>query len=207
MNNSYVYGILEDAQNNLWCSTNGGLTRFDKSTFHFTNYMVKDGLQNNEFNTGAYHKGSSGRFYFGGVKGLNWFDPIEVDGNASSPVISITDFFVGDKRINDSIIRSEKKMVLQHFQNDLAIRFSVFDFSKPESNKVQYQLIDWDEKPITTYSQFIEYRNLLPGNYQLKYSGSNSTNRWSKEETLLIIIEAPFWQRWWFYSIVTAFII
>jgi hypothetical protein len=39
---------------------------------------VNDGLQSNEFNGGAFHKGKSGKMYFGGVYGLNILDPQKI---------------------------------------------------------------------------------------------------------------------------------
>ncbi|MBI3194566.1 MAG: hypothetical protein HYZ34_08905, partial [Ignavibacteriae bacterium] len=51
--NNVVYGILEDEQNNLWLSTNRGISRFNPATGQFRNYDVDDGLQANEFNNRA----------------------------------------------------------------------------------------------------------------------------------------------------------
>jgi ligand-binding sensor domain-containing protein len=58
--NNVVYGILPDKNDNLWLSTNKGLSKFNSREKIFRNYDVKDGLQSNEFNTGAYYKSKSG---------------------------------------------------------------------------------------------------------------------------------------------------
>ena len=62
-------------QNRIWLSTNLGIFRFDLETFEVKNFDMNDGLQSNEFNGGAYHRGANGRLYFGGVYGLNVIDP------------------------------------------------------------------------------------------------------------------------------------
>ena len=59
--NGVVYGILEDEQGHLWMSTNFGISRFDPETETFRNFDAGDGLQSNEFNSGAYAKGRNGR--------------------------------------------------------------------------------------------------------------------------------------------------
>lgn len=204
MNSSYVYGILEDEQGRLWCSTNGGICCFDKAKNTFVNYTNKDGLQSNEFNSGAFHAGSSGNFYFGGVNGVNWLNPREMDVDSISATCAITGLSVSDKQMRDSLIRTQH-IELPYFKNDISVRFSVFDFSKPAGNKVKYQLINWDKKPQITYDLKAEYKNLLPGPYTLIFSASTTKNHWSKEQKFVITILPPFWQRWWFYALVTLF--
>ena len=58
-------------------STNFGISRFDPETETFRNFDAGDGLQSNEFNSGAYAKGRDGEFYFGGINGLTVFNPSE----------------------------------------------------------------------------------------------------------------------------------
>lgn len=198
MNSSYVYGILEDKNERLWCSTNAGISCFDKNKNTFINYTSKDGLQSNEFNSGAFYKGASGNFYFGGVKGLNWFNPQEVDADSVSTPAILTEVVLGDHPLNDSII-AKGKIELPYFKNDISIYFSVFNFTKPESNKIKFQLMGWDKKPQTTYELQADYKNLLPGNYTLVYSASTYNHHWGRDQYFTITILSPFWERWWFY--------
>ena len=71
--NNSIYEILADKYNNLWISTNKGLTRFNPKTKKFRNYDINDGLLSNEFNAGASFIDPDGKFYFGNVKGVNCF--------------------------------------------------------------------------------------------------------------------------------------
>ena len=86
--NNVVYGILEDDRGRLWLSTNRGLSRFDPRTATFRSYDVHDGLQSSEFNSGAYHRGDRGIFYFGGNSGFNAFDPERVLAQRPDLVVS-----------------------------------------------------------------------------------------------------------------------
>lgn len=206
MSNAHVYNILEDSKNYLWCGTLGGIVRFNKITQQFSNYTVTDGLQNNEFNSRAFFKGRSGNFYFGGIKGLNWFVPEAIDVDSTETSASLSEVLVNDFRLSDSVLRSEK-IFLSYFQNDLSLRFSVFDFSKPQSNKIRCRLSGWDKKPVVSHSLQIAYNNILPGNYTLIYEASTGNNYWSKEKKIAVIIDPPFWQRWWFYSLVAILLV
>ena len=203
MSNNYVYGILEDEKHNLWLSTNGGLIYFDKSNNTFQNYKINDGLQSNEFNTGAYYKSPSGNFYFGGIKGFNWFRNIKKTGSFK-PVVAITDIFLQERAFQkDQVFFATKTITLPYNQNNLSFHFAALDFTRPQANKIQYQLAGWDPQWFTTYSKSVRYPNLLPGHYILKVKACNPDGIWSDEEYINIIIHPPFWKHWWFYTIVT----
>jgi signal transduction histidine kinase len=203
MANSYLYGILEDARHNLWLSSNGGLIYFDRKNHFFQNYTVNDGLQSNEFNTGSFYKGASGTFYFGGVKGFNWFGSIPVNKESYKPGVAITSILVNDQPFEkDSSFLSNRTISLSYDQNNLAFVFAALDFTRPQANKIQYQLEEWDRQWITTAIKTVRYPNLPPGRYLLKVKASGPGEIWSDQQSVIIIIKAPFWKRWWFYLII-----
>ncbi len=75
--NNVVYGILPDDNSNLWMSTNKGLSEFNVRNKTFRNFDVNAGLQGNEFDRYAYCKTKDGMLFFGGVNGINFFNPNE----------------------------------------------------------------------------------------------------------------------------------
>ncbi len=201
MANSYVYGVLEDGQHNFWMSTNMGLCFFNRKENTFQNYSAKDGLQSNEFNTQAFYKGPSGNMYFGGIKGFNWFDPKSIKTTAiTDPGVAITSINIDDKAyIKDNSFAKNKTISLPYDQNNISFEFAALDFTRPQANKIKFILERWDKKWITSDEKNIRYSHLLPGNYLLKVKAANSDGKWSREERLTIIINAPFWQKTWFY--------
>lgn len=205
--NEYIYGIIEDNKNNLWLSTNGGISCFNLSTKTAKNFTANDGLQSNEFNTGAYYKGASGNIYFGGIKGFNWFNPQQQNTVATKPQVDISVI-----KINDDVFAkpidwwANKTIRLPYYKNDVSFTFSALDFTKPEANIISYQLINWDERPIITTNKDVNYNNLPPGEYMLKVKCRNSSDEWSDEDTISIIIQSPFWNTWWFYTL-TGFVV
>ena len=49
---------------------------WDDNTYKITNELTtKNGLYNNEFNTGASYVDQNGMLYFGGIDGVNWIRP------------------------------------------------------------------------------------------------------------------------------------
>ncbi|MCB9207101.1 MAG: hypothetical protein H6611_07330, partial [Ignavibacteriales bacterium] len=90
LNCSDVYGILMDNDYEYWLSTDNGIFKIDSEFRSFRQYDISDGLQSLEFSGGAYLKGHDGIFYFGGINGINFFDPqkIRIDNYIPPIVIS-----------------------------------------------------------------------------------------------------------------------
>lgn len=201
--NEFIYGIIADESNNLWLSTNGGISCFNISTKTVKNFTAKDGLQSNEFNTGAYYKGASGNIYFGGIKGFNWFNPQHTEASTNKPQVDISTIKINNEDyIKNSDWYTNKTITQPYYRNDFSFTFSALDFTKPEANAISYQLKNWDKNPIITTNKEINYNNLPSGKYILAVKCSNSNDKWSNEETITIIIQSPFWKTRWFYSII-----
>jgi len=198
LKNTYIYGALEDKTAHLWLSTNAGISCFDKQKKTFVNYTHKNGLQSNEFNTGAYYKSVMGLFYFGGINGFNWFNPAQVlqKRALNKPNIAITSL-----TINDSLYvgMPTGTVKLPYWKNQLSFQFAVLDYTLPQANQIQYQLIGADKDVVTSNLKTIRYHNLPPGHYTLKFWGINGYNAISNLTQLDIVIAPPFWRTWAFY--------
>ena len=191
--NEHIYGMLPDTRGNLWISSNQGLFLFDTRTEQFRHFTAVSGLQSNEFNSGAFSKGKSGRLYFGGIHGINWFEPERFYAEAKAPLAVLSDYFVNGKR------RAKSATGLDFDQNDLRFIFSAIDFSSAQGNKIRYCLRGWDENPVFTENREAIYNNLSPGTYRLEYEACNARGVWSKLNSYSFTIHPPFWKTIWFY--------
>jgi ligand-binding sensor domain-containing protein/signal transduction histidine kinase len=211
LSNNSVYGILEDSAGNLWMSTNKGISQFNLATEKFKNYNVKDGLQGSEFNGGAYHKNKKGEMFFGGINGLNSFKPSDIKDNPHIPPIVITGFRISNipvwhgaaSPLKQSIIWTEEIKVT-YKQNDLSFEFAALDFTIPENNLYAFKMENFDKVWNYTDSRkrFAYYTNLDPGEYVFRVIGSNNDGVWNeKGASLKIIILPPFYETWWFLSL------
>ncbi len=207
MPNAFVYGILSDSEQNLWISTNKGISKFNPVAETFRNYSVSDGLQSNEFNTGAFYKSSSGELFFGGVNGFNYFFPEAISDNPFAPNCIITGFSVFDKPlVSDTIIERRKHVVLDYTQNNILIEYTGLEFSDPLKNKYLYRMIgldtNWTEAGKERFARFV---NLDPGEYTFQVKASNNDGIWSEQPLdLRISIAPPFWKTLAFIISVTV---
>ena len=197
MPNSFVYGILSDENQQLWISTNKGISAFNPSAGTFRNYSVSDGLQSNEFNTGAYYRSTSGEFYFGGVNGFNHFFPQEITDNPFAPVCAITGFSVFDRPlVNDTAIQYRHHITLDYSQNNVLLEYTALEFSDPSRNRYKYRMIGLDTN--WTYAgkeRFARFVNLDPGDYTFQVKAANNDGVWNEQPLeLRISITPPFWK-------------
>ncbi len=209
LSNNLVYGIVPDNANNLWISTNLGLSKFSIFTKTFTNYSVLDGLQSNEFNGGAFFKTKEGQLLFGGVEGFNYFDPKLITNNKVVPKVCFTDIKLFDKALNVDSILQRGELVLAYAQNYLSFNFAALEFTAPQKNQYAFLLDGYDYNWIYSNTfNMARYNNLAPGNYVLKVKASNNDGVWSTQVlSLPISIVPPFWSTWLFRSAVICFLI
>ncbi len=207
--NKVVYGILTDATNHLWLSTNRGLSRFDPKTQTFRNYTKADGLQDDEFNTGSFFKTPSGELLFGGVNGLTAFRPEGVgEGTGPAPEVHIIGLKVNNEPVTvggaDSLLTQSigytQRLDLSHRQNGLTLEFAVMDFTNAPKNQYRYWLEGVDQDWVQGgTNRFANYAQLPSGQYRFHVLGSVDGQRWSKPVVVAIWVHPPFYRTWWAY--------
>jgi signal transduction histidine kinase/ligand-binding sensor domain-containing protein len=200
--NDYIYGVLQDSIGNLWFSTNKGLSYMDRKKDTFKNYTFLDGLQSNEFNTGSFYKSQRGRFFFGGIKGFNWFEKMPATDQLVAPTAAITSIEINDKVFlkNDGFL-NKPEIKVNHDQNDFQFQFAALDYTRPEANQFKYILEGWDTDWITSENKSVRYSNLSPGRYTLRLVAFNSYGIGSMEERVMILVSPPFWKRTYFFAL------
>jgi ligand-binding sensor domain-containing protein/class 3 adenylate cyclase/HD superfamily phosphodiesterase len=215
LSNNVIYGIAEDKKGNLWMSTNKGISQFFVKRKKFRIFEESDGLQSNEFNTGAYYKSETGRLFFGGINGFNAFYPDDIHINKSKPKPLITNFYlfnkpvkVGENEILKRHISQLDEIVLEHKQNVISFEFASLHYSYPLKNLHKYKLENFNEEWVEIgNSRRANYTNLDPGEYVFKVRVANSDGIWSDEiAQIRVIVEPPFWRTIWFILIVYVLI-
>ncbi len=207
-----IMGIIPDEKGFLWISTAKGLIKFDVQSENYRLYDSSDGLQAGEFNTNAYHRGRSGRFYFGGTAGFNAFYPQQIKNNTAKMQPIITALYVFNhlidfkkrKDILDANITETEVIELNYDDRAFSLDFSAMQYADPEKNSFLYRLDGFEDSWAFTGadSRFASYENLPPGEYTFLLRASNSDGVWCDEATSLkVIINQPFWQSWWFKAL------
>ncbi len=211
-----ILGVLEDDGGRLWLSTPEGLSKFDPVRETFRNYNAADGLQSNEFKQYAFCKRKNGDLVFGGVNGLNIFNPDSLRDNRHVPPVRLTDFQVFNKsvRVNPEgncgadgfvlprAVNEVEVIELPYCYNVFSFQFAALDYTRPERNQYAYFMEGFDQD--WTYPgnrRFVTYTNLHPGAYTFRVKGSNNDGVWSREgKAIRIVILPPRWLTWWAFA-------
>ncbi len=224
--NEVIYGILPDGENNIWLSTNLGISQFNLEDYSTVNYDVNDGLQSNEFNGGAFHKGHSGLLYFGGVYGLNIIDPGSIKPVSNNVNVIITKLEIlgsevgilppslqdGKNSLEVRICEEDgtyclpkditftNEIVLDHKYRFFSLEFSALNSPQPDKLGFSYYMenldMTWKDAGRRNY---VSYANMPPGKYTFYVRAHTPDGVWSESTAQLkITVTPPFWKRWWF---------
>ena len=179
-------------------STNHGLSRINPRTEMIINFDVHDGLQNNEFNSCAYYKASSGEMFFGGIGGLTAFYPDQIpENNPYIPPVVLTRFTQSGKELEfESTVNTLSEVTLSWPNNFFEFEFAALSFAHPEKNQYAYQLEGFDDNRNYAGTRgFGRYTNLPGGSYTLHLFGSNNDGIWNETGHIVdITIVPPIWQ-------------
>lgn len=150
-----VYGIIDNG-NKVWISTTKGIASIDKKTYAVTSYNPASGWQAPEFSEGAYFQDSKGNLFFGGVGGLNYFNPSAIYSNTSKAKIKLK--VDGKSDYTASIDKS-------FTHNELEIELIPILFPKKKMD-IYYKLEGRDEKwNLAVEGTKIKYNHLSSGDY------------------------------------------
>ena len=202
MPNNTIHGILEDKDHTLWLSTNKGIANlvFEQGAYRIIPYFKKDGLQNNEFSDGAFYESSySHQFYFGGIRGFNVFNPLEITHSNYMPTLVMDAFYLENKETNLSDFLQKKMggetLVLANKFKSFSFNFIPLDYISGSKCEISYLLEGYQKDWIHLgTSNTIVFTNLPTGHYILKVRCSNANKIWSKLHfSLPVTIMPPWW--------------
>ncbi|WP_405563289.1 two-component regulator propeller domain-containing protein [Polaribacter sp. Asnod6-C07] len=213
-----IYGILKSKDSVLWLSTDMGLVKFNMLNEEVNVYDVRDGISQNNFRQGAYFKGKSGYFYFGGLNGLTVFKPEEILENKQPPEILISGLSVNNnpikigEKFEDKVVF--EKSISETDEFSISEKAQIISFnvvakhtSTPSKNKLAYKLEGFNDTWNETEEgkEVITYTNLSAGSYKFEIKASNGDGIWGKSKTLQLHVLPPWYKTIW--SFVLFFII
>jgi signal transduction histidine kinase/ligand-binding sensor domain-containing protein/DNA-binding response OmpR family regulator len=213
--NNTIHSILEDEQGNIWLSSNKGLSKFLPSEGSFINFNKSDGLQSNEYVDGAaYNDTANNLLYFGGLEGLDWFDPQQIKPSDNFPPIVFTEFRLYNEPVlpgDTTLILTKKldeteKLELKYNQNFFSLSFTTLNYFNAQKCEFEYYLEGFDHAWINNYKErTASFTNVPPGTYTFRVKATNEEGIFGDEiREIPVIIHPPVWNTWLAYFIYTV---
>ena len=219
LSNDAVNGMVFDENNDLWVTTNNGLSKINTIDNSIIRYDINDGLLSNYFTPKTCFMLSDGRIMVGGMTGINCFNPKDLVSPAPTPTIVITNFYAFNKEIKiGSIVKGEtileknisltNQIIIPYSLSVISFDFLGIELGNPSKLQYAYMLdgLDKDWTYTDSKNKRITYAQLPAGTYTLKIKSTNSEGKWCENvKELTIIVKPPFWQTAWFYILLILF--
>lgn len=202
---NFLFRIEEDRDHTFWISSSRGLINFNPDNKYIKTYTKSDGLLTNQFNYSSSYQDSTGRIYFGSLKGLISFNPLQLRNKAFDPPVFITNFHVQQSGNDDQAesysltrsILSSKEITLKNHQSSFNIDVAALSFFAPEMTEYAYKMTGlYDDWEYLKSNRRIYFTRLAPGTYYFQVKALvHGSKAWGKNQAILkIIILPPVWK-------------
>ncbi|MCH1547796.1 MAG: response regulator, partial [Flavobacteriaceae bacterium] len=212
-----VTSITQDLNNDLWITGNKGLSKLDLSDNTFKNFNKNDGLLSEKFNYNSVYNDNE-ILYFGGLNGVNYFNPNQIIYNEELPIIFLEDLMLSNESISIGsnsplkiALNETKELVLNHNQSFFSIEYVGINQTRSENNLYAYILKGFNEKWNYVGSKTnATFTNVPPGNYTFLVKSANNDEKWNEVPRKLNIKILPAWWETnlaWFFYLITPIIL
>ncbi|UYK85699.1 diguanylate cyclase [Xanthomonas sacchari] len=204
LSSNVIYTILPDPQGRLWLSTNNGLSVLDPRTRIVQSLGRRDGLQNQEYNSGRGYRDAHGLLYFGGTQGVDVIDPTRLPLRSPQARAVLTDLRIlnagedrdGSENQTESDVVYAQRIALDHRDNVFTIGMTAIDFAAPGTARLRYR-VDGLQKgwvyPQTAHSDF-SVSHLPPDRYTLVVEAAGRDGQFGGARRLQIEVLPPPWR-------------
>ena len=212
--NSIVYSVQDDNTGNLWLGTNDGIVKFNPNNRNFTHYGIEDNIQSKEFDIHAKFRDTDGIIYMGGIGGVTYFHPNDLETiDHPQPI------YFSQLRIKDQVIKSKDfdghvlkkslintdKLEFRYNQFPFYLQFSSIDFRLNKNIEYGYKLLPNDDEWNMLTDPEIQFLNLPSGAHKLQVNGFSRGKEWEQKPLEITLdILPPWWATWWAYILYTV---
>lgn len=201
-----VSNLVKDKNGIVWIGSQSGLYYMDMKTEVATDFNENDGIQPDAINTGSSYTMKDGSLAFGREHDFVLFNPDTIRRiDFTPPVVTITGFKLMNNPLLVDSLSALSAIQFPYNRNAVTIKFSTLSYQNKYA--VHYKLEGLDKDWITNENNEAVYSYIPPGTYTFKAYAQNSEGVESKKVTeLMFTIAAPFWNTWWFYSLLVLLV-
>lgn len=193
--------VLATSTGNIWLNTVRGLVHYDSNQHRARLFGLRDGLPGLDFTVDVLKRRADGPAIAISKEGIVMFDPDQPlpEPRASTLAIEAIELRRGEDTIAFSRYgNAELRAVMQPYDRDLRIVARVMSFADPAAYRYRFKLNGYDPDWVDQGDRGERvFSALSPGHYVLEVEGANADGVWSSIRRIEILVQAPWWQRWW----------
>jgi ligand-binding sensor domain-containing protein len=201
--------IQRDKNGIVWIGMTNGLCRLNLKKKLISYYDRRDGIAYDRFPMAGVTQLSGGNMVFYTDHNFLVFDPKKIAEAEVPPRPYITSFKLAGEPLSWDSLNRSKKIALKYNSTSIAIDFSALSYLQQRKVHYFYMLENLDEGWIhTDHPVEAIYNYLPPGEYIFKVKSENVDGLTSQTIAAIpIVVRAPFWQTWWFFSMMALLVI
>ena len=212
LSHSYVRGIVEDFDKNIWATTDYGITHIVVGRdsverdlqYYCYPYFEEDGIGNIHFCNYSIYCNSKGEILMGGTGKYLKIHPVWNKYHANSHKVIFTGLYLANQRIDVGTMTCDGRILLQkniqqlneitvnYSDHNFALEVSAMDYGTQHKIQFTYRL-GAGEEWIKLEGNKIYFNKLSPGTYQLQVRVNEVHGTNSPISNLTIRVCPPFW--------------
>ena len=205
LGSNYIHDIEVDDKQNVWIATLSGLYRFTENknpsgNYNMRNFTKADDIDVPNWNLAYLEKDSLQNIWLGVANGIFKINTAGINEFTTAPSVVIDKVTILNSAVRDSIVNRR----LRYNQNDIAFNFNGINLSNSYIS-YSYMLSGRDKAWVTNQAnKEAIYYNLSPDSYVFMVKAVNDAGMESPVVTYNFRILPPFWQTWWFRSLIAV---
>lgn len=196
-----VAALETDGSGHVWVSTTNGLYRLHPKKKTMVIYNRNDGMGSDRFVLSGSYKLRDGRLVFAAENSFTVFDPKILSASEPATPVVITGIQVGRNDLRVDSIVALNGLVLPARDNYVSINISTLHYVNDHRIVYKMEGID-DDWRVAERSNRISYPYLPVGQHTLLLRSVNAEGEFSNTTRLSIQIKPPWYQTWWFYTLI-----
>ncbi|MES2284166.1 MAG: two-component regulator propeller domain-containing protein [Bacteroidota bacterium] len=214
-----IQSMAIDKKGCIWVGLPNGVDKLEiknDGKYEIRHFQTEDGFIGQESRYNSILIDDQDKVWFGAEKGLMVFQPQFDRKNTSEPITRIKSINLFSQKTDwklfvDSLDQNNLPVNLElpNDKNHLTFNFIGVSLTTPGKVKYRFMLkgVDKGWLPETSKTE-APYSNIPPGEYEFLVIANNGEGVWNKlPVSYKFIIHPPFWQTWWFYSIIGGIVL
>ena len=195
--NTTVLNMMIDKSGDLWLTTTNGLWQLDHKQNRLLSHINGNGLESNEYVTGAMVYAKDDRLFFGTNDGVVTFYPKDVkESGMQMDTVFLTNFVVNGKTVNCH----QDRFVIPYEDNTFSMEFSLLTYRNTENITFQYRIngsSHWIS--ITEGTNVVSFNKMNPGKYVVEVRAMCNGNYSRYTRKITVIVKDPWYSSVWAY--------
>ncbi len=193
--------VLATSTGNIWLNTVRGLVHYDSKQRRARLFGLRDGLPGLDFTVDVLKRRAGGPAIAVSKEGIVLFDPDQPLPAPRASALGVETIEL--RRGEDTVAFSrhggaDLQAVMLPDDRDLRVVVRVMSFADPAAFRYRFKLSGYDPDWVDQGDRGERiFSALPPGHYVLEVQGANADGVWSSTRRIQVLVEAPWWQRWW----------